>query len=408
MIETSQNIDTIAFRKNTRLLSIISFLSDFNFQTPVWLFFYLRYLNYSQMGILFMIEQIFSNILEVPMGAFADLVGKRLSVFFSFLLYASAYLIQAFTTTFPVFIFLALMKGLSNALFSGSFEALVYDSFKQIGEEQKYQKFQSNSQFLYWIGICIASLIGGIIYDNWFQLPLLLTAGVYSCAAFLALQLDEPHIDSQKYSFKNYLAQNLTGIKELFSTEESKYISMILASLGAGFFIASNFLGISQARQYGLSGTQVGYLYATGFIGAACLSYVYPFIAQRFKNFQLLYFIGLVTIISFTMAKFLPSMIAMILIPVRMSVSAVFYIARSTMINPYISSKNRATSLSTLALISQTPYALGAYFIGVYIDRNSADDFAFLLGITLLILFAIVYLKSRSISHYFQKNMSAE
>ncbi|PIW07826.1 hypothetical protein COW38_02135 [Candidatus Collierbacteria bacterium CG17_big_fil_post_rev_8_21_14_2_50_45_7] len=39
-------------------------------------------------------------------------------------------LVFPFTTAFPVFVGLEILKGLSNALYSGSTEALVYDSLK--------------------------------------------------------------------------------------------------------------------------------------------------------------------------------------------------------------------------------------------------------------------------------------
>ena len=49
---------------------------------------------------------------------------------------------------------------------------------------------------------------------------------------------------------------------------------------------------------------------------------------------------------------------------------------------------NRATTLSTLTLLTNIPYALSAIWIGGYIDRTSPNQFAWMLG--LFILFALV------------------
>jgi MFS family permease len=372
------------FKKNIKLAYIISFLTDFNFHGSVWLFFYLRYLSFAEMGIIFSIEQIVTNLLEVPTGAFADIVGKRISIFLSYMLYGLAYAVQAYTTTFWGFLVLALVKSLSMALYSGSFEALTYDTFKEHGKLDMYKKYKANSESLLWTGLFLSSVIGGFLYDKWFQLPLLLTAAGYFIVAFLALFLHEPRIDSQKYSFKEYIHQNFVGMKELFHTPRTTQISLILATISAGYFIASNFLGISQAKEYGLTGTQVGILFGIGFICAAIASQIYPKLHDKLGDTKMLIIIATIVISSFLFARNGSLIMCLSLIVMRIMSSSMFENARSNIVNAYISSKNRATSLSTLSLIAKIPYALGAYFIGMYIDNNSANSFAFLLGIGMI------------------------
>jgi hypothetical protein len=63
-------------------------------------------------------------------------------------------------------------------------------------------------------------------------------------------------------------------------------------------------------------------------------------------------------------------------------------------VNTEITSKNRATTLSTLNLLTMLPYALSAGWIGGYIDRTSPNQFAWVMGVGIAALLALMGVRS--------------
>jgi len=64
-------------------------------------------------------------------------------------------------------------------------------------------------------------------------------------------------------------------------------------------------------------------------------------------------------------------------------------------VNQWITSANRATALSTLNLLTQAPYMLLAPLLGFLIDRTSPNQFAFYLGVGILIGLGVVKLAQK-------------
>jgi len=111
-----------------------------------FLFFYLRYFSFTEIATLIAIRALATNLFEIPTGAFADMVGRKVAVILSFLVGGIALFIFPFTTAFWVFAVLEVVRGLSNALYSGSLEALVYDTLKEQGREQGYGRVAGRTE----------------------------------------------------------------------------------------------------------------------------------------------------------------------------------------------------------------------------------------------------------------------
>lgn len=361
----------------------MSFLSEFYFPISVWLFYYLRFLDFKQIGILTAVKLISSNLFEVPTGVFADIVGRKTSVVISFFLYGLVMLGFANISVFWMFIVLDILKALSNAFYSGSMEALVYDSLKEEGKEKGYDRVVANMESAGWIGLFLAAIIGGYLYYFWFRSPYIFQGILYIGAAILALGLTEPRIDSQKYKLADAIKFNLVGFKELFGSVKMSRISIVFIILGAGYFIASEMLGISQAREYGMDSRGVGFLFGAGYIISAIASQFYPKLRKWLGAKKLLLITAGLLIGSFLLAKWVGVIVGSMLIIGRIASSTTFRNTRSSIINGLISSKSRATTISTLVLLSQLPMALLAYFMGDYMDKYSPNSLAWVLGVVM-------------------------
>ncbi len=367
--------------KNIRLAYILTFLSECYFPFVPFLFFYLRYFTFEQIAILTATQMAAANILEIPTGALADLVGRRISVIVSFVLGAAALLIFPFVTAFWIFALLEVAKGAANALYSGSLEALVYDSMKERGEEATYDHVAANIETVSWMGYLIAAVSAGYLYTWYFRAPWLLQGIMYIAAAGVAWRLTEPRLDSVKVNIGKALAQNVTGFRELFRSGRMTRIALQLATVGAGYIIASNILGVSQAREYGMDARGVGWLFAGGYVFSILASRFFPKLRAYFGEKRLVILTATMLLISFFGARYTGIVAGSALIIIRIASSSTFRNTRSVIVNGWISSRNRATALSTLNLLTQMPYIFLSPLFGALIDKTSPNIFAWWLGV---------------------------
>lgn len=371
---------------NIRTAYFLAFVSEVFFPIAIWLFFYSRFLSFAEIALLIGLCGLAAIVLEVPTGAFADIFGRKTAIVISYVFFSLSMIGVALSSSFVWFLVFGMMAALSNALYSGSLEALVYDSLKENKEEHLFEHVTSRMEALTWIGLFIGSVTGGFLYQLDYRLPYVVQAISMAIAAVAALWLREPAIDSQRYELKQMLTQNITGFKELFQSKATALTSLTFIVIGAGYYVASQILGISQAQEYGISPALVGILFGVGYLLSAIASYLFPQLRKHFGNQMLLLLSTAALIGSFVFAPYAGVILGSVLIVLRIASSTTFRNSRAITFNAIFSSKNRATALSTLNLLSNLPYVVLAYFIGDTIDKTSPNSFAVWLGVTVLVL----------------------
>ncbi|MEK7525016.1 MAG: MFS transporter [Patescibacteria group bacterium] len=370
---------------NIKISYVLSFLAELYFPITAWLFFYLRYLDFREIAIITSVHVLTSNLLEVPTGAFADLIGRKKAIFLAFFICSLVMFAYPFNSVFSAFMVLEILGGLTNSLLSGSLEALTYDSLKEDGRESTYDKVVANMQTLSWIGLFTSAVIGGFTYEYWFGSPWILQGVVFGVAALLSLGFHEPRIDTKKYDLGMIFSQNIIGFKEIFKNARSAQISTVFIIIGSGYFIAGKILGLSQAREYGLDARTTGLLFAAGYLLTALASQFFPKLKNWLGAKKLLILVTSLLIGSFLLAKYVSLILGTLLIVTRISSSTTFNNLRSSLLNRFVDSKNRATAISSLMLLTQLPYVFLSYVIGDFIDQSSPNSFASILGMAMVL-----------------------
>ncbi len=334
------------------------------------------------------IGAIASIVMEIPTGVFADMVGRKWAIALSYFLFTSAMIWMTMATSYKAFLLITIVNCLVNTLYSGSMEALLYDTLKQDKKEGEFDHWTSRMESVTWLGLFLSTVIGGYLHMMNPKYPYFAEAIVMGIATILSLMLIEPRIDSIKYNVSDVWKNNFLGFKELFATSKMRYWTAIFVVIGVGYVVASDILGISQAREYGLDAQTVGWVFGIGYIISALASHYYPKLMKMAGSMRLVWGSATFLIISFVLAKYVGAWAGVGLIVLRIASSTTFRNSRSVLINGEIGSANRATTLSTLTLLTNIPYAVSAIWIGGYIDRTSPNQFAWMLG--LFILFALV------------------
>jgi len=377
-------------KRNIPLLIVIQSLYSAWFWLGIWIPYYLLFTNYAGVGIIEMVVFILVFVLEIPTGAFADIVGKKKTLMIALFLSAFGQLFMGFAQSFWYLIISIVILGFASALNSGTYDALMYDSLKTLKREKEYDKIYSRLQVATLVVMALCSAVGGYLYTINPRLPFILT-GIFVLIGFVfTFFLKEPPIDTVKYSFKAYLKQNIEGFRELFRVKEA--IPFIFLILGAYSFshILMEVLDPSLLIAFSFTEAQMGVIYAFMPIISAIGVYLYPQIVKRFGKRAYLIFTFGTLIIATAISPFIGMVTALISLSYRNFFYQTIATASSDTINSFVDSKYRATTLSTFNMLKNLPYVIAAYGLGYLTDTVGAKDTVMWLSIVYAGVFVIV------------------
>ncbi|MFJ3671658.1 MFS transporter [Streptomyces sp. NPDC090106] len=130
-----------AVRRLTRTLYGYSFLDDFVLLYPVYaLLFADTGMSLWQISSLFALWSVTAVVLEVPSGALADAVSRRLLLWTGPLFNAAGFALWVLVPSYAAFAAGFVLWGVGGALCSGSLEALAYDELDRLGSAGRYAR----------------------------------------------------------------------------------------------------------------------------------------------------------------------------------------------------------------------------------------------------------------------------
>lgn len=177
-------------------------------------------------------------LLEVPTGALADRVGRKHSIAIGSFIIGLAVLVYGSIPNFYIFLLAEFIFAIGYAFVSGADQALLYDTLKSRGEEDKSKSVMGKYDALYLTGMTIASAVGGLIAARWgLNAPQLATAIPMFIAAAVGYTIPEPkiHSDSQQAKYLTIVKDGLSVIKKNSVVRSLAIDSVLVAS--AAYFV---------------------------------------------------------------------------------------------------------------------------------------------------------------------------
>ena len=339
-----------------RWLYVMEFFSSMYFIIPVWVSMELTHISLTQLTIIEVILSGSQLVLELPTGAFADLLGKKLTVFWGNIVTVVGMIAFAFANSFGGFVISSLFLGLGFALTSGAKEALLYDTLKQVNKEKSFDKIASRLNVVFQSGMAAATFLGGLLWLVDYKLPALASGGAVFLSALATLLVIEPLIDTETFTLQNYLRQTKQGFKEVFKTAYSTKLSLFYALVGGITFSASVVFSKLLFVEMGYSESEMGVFFAATRIFNSLVLF---WLISKTKIFSFK-----TTILLFTISTplmFLPG-IMLTKFAVMPAVLAIMWVgsARWVLLGKYtnkiFSSKNRATAISSLSMMVSVIY----------------------------------------------------
>lgn len=185
--------------KNININYLYSFILNFDVTGAIWvLYLSFKGMNLIQIGLLEGIFHITGFIFEVPSGAMADLLGRKKTVLLGRFMCLSSRVIMIFSGSFWGFAIAFIIQALSYNMNSGSGEALVFDSLKQLNKEKDYLSINGKIIFLIEVSGAVAVFVGGVLANYSYVYCYLAAMVLGLFEIILAFNFSEPDICSEK------------------------------------------------------------------------------------------------------------------------------------------------------------------------------------------------------------------
>ncbi|WDZ82668.1 MFS transporter [Micromonospora cathayae] len=118
-------------------------------------------LTVAQISTLFMIWTVAGVVLEVPSGALADTVSRRLLLVVAPLLAAAGFVLWTAVPSYPAFAAGFVLWGAGGALASGTLEALVWTELDRLGATDRYARLTGRARTAELLGVMTAAALAG-------------------------------------------------------------------------------------------------------------------------------------------------------------------------------------------------------------------------------------------------------
>ncbi|MEU9825191.1 MFS transporter [Micromonospora chersina] len=146
-----------AERRLAAILYAYAFLTDLVLLYPVYaLLFADTGLSVGQISSLFVLWSAAGILLEVPSGAWADAVSRRLLLCLAPLLAAAGFALWVLVPSYPAFAAGFLLWGAGGALRSGALEALVWTELDRLGAAGRYARLTGRAKTAELLGVVAA------------------------------------------------------------------------------------------------------------------------------------------------------------------------------------------------------------------------------------------------------------
>lgn len=382
--------------RNVKQYFLLTILSNLWFAESSWLFFWKTFVTYEDIGIIDALAFGFGMFIEIPTGALADIIGKKHTIIASFFFSALGIFIMSATLGFMQLLIGMLLFQLGYALYSGTSEALCYDSLLEDGKDKEYEKVISLTSILILFSTIVATFVGGtVLYALNIRLPYIFWGATHVLAFLVALTLHEPICDLKTFTLKTYISQLVIGVGILFSSPLRKYVLSIFSVLGVYFVYEFGILKPALALSFGFNEKVLGVLtpimYVISAISIYNLHKVRKLLGDSSGLLVLSFGIGLCLLVS-TLGLGIWGFIPLILISVLGNLGNPWL---SVIINSKISSEYRATVLSSVAFITKIPYVVMSILLGASLEGGVLYEFNLILAIIIFACIVISVLGTR-------------
>ncbi len=156
----------LQFKKNKQYYKfcLYGFFKNLKFFEPFLMLFFLdKGITFLQIGTLYAIRELSINLLEIPTGVIADVLGRKKTMIVSFLGYILSFVIFYISPNFGWLAIAMLFFSFGDAMRTGTHKAMIFDYLKNQGWMSEKVMYYGHTRSWSQIGSAISSIIAAAI-----------------------------------------------------------------------------------------------------------------------------------------------------------------------------------------------------------------------------------------------------
>jgi len=145
---------------------LYGFLKNLRFFEPFLLLFFLeKGLNYLEIGALYAVKEIATNVLEIPTGVASDALGRRRTMIFSFASYIVSFAVFYLAFSFWAFVGAMVLFSFGEAFRTGTHKAMIFQYLKINGWTDQKVHYYGHTRSWSQIGSAVSSIVAmGLVF----------------------------------------------------------------------------------------------------------------------------------------------------------------------------------------------------------------------------------------------------
>ncbi len=145
---------------------LYGFLKNLRFFEPFLVLFFLeKGLSYVEIGMLYAVREVSTNLLEIPTGFLSDALGRRRTMMVSFLFYIISFLTFYAFSSFWLFTSAMIFYAVGEAFRTGTHKAMIFDYLKNHGWSDQKVSYYGHTRSWSQMGSAVSSLLAaGIVF----------------------------------------------------------------------------------------------------------------------------------------------------------------------------------------------------------------------------------------------------
>jgi MFS family permease len=335
--------------KNVKIFQIFIFLYRLEMWLPVQILLLLdKGFSLSQVAVLDAMWYLSTVIFEIPTGTITDRYGKKASFFMAAIFKAIALFILGFGKSFLAICAAEILWGFSSSFETGTIDAFLFDSLKQLKREDDFRKVRGRVSTLATLAGALGSLIAGYLAGIRINLPITVTALFALLLCPLIFLFKEPEVSTFKEpSYTFHIKESARYI----CRHRSVLVLLLYSSvMGAGIW-AMHLFYQPLIRSYDIQLEKIGILYLFFWIFDAIGAYLSDAFYRRIGKFSI-YILPFCFVLSvFALGIFTtPGILSVIFI--IFLINGLYLPILSDLLNKRIPSGKRATIISAGAMLS--------------------------------------------------------
>jgi MFS family permease len=391
-----------SYEGNVPKYFIFGALYNFMLFFPIWVIFLQeqRGLSLPEVTFVDVAFWLTTALAELPTGLVADTVGRKQSLIISVLLTTVSVLLFGFVGSFPLLMLANSLWATALTFESGAGLALLYDSLREIGQEERYASVRARHQVVLMVSLAVSTILGGVLASWWnMQITFVISAGLTLFSLVFVLGLKEPPYDPDPDTGERVKFRQAIGITgQAIRTKPNLRMALLYRNiLPIGVALVSITFLQPHARQIGVPIAMIGVLLFIfrlfRIVGASLSEKAY----RQIGLWRLLWLAPAVVLIGFLALGLSGSWVGIILFSISGFITAVVGPHTENVVMRYAPGAVRATVLSVDMLIFRFFQTFVEPGLGVVAERQGLSFAFILIGAGTFVLTVLVMARWRKV-----------